>query len=163
MSKITYTRIRGTVAEARCSKKSTWGSPLYCECGCQTPHDDDPAINLDGVTVGAEYESDPGTYKLMRDGKPCGSISRTARDYICMDGHEYLGCNKAALNQLFAQQAAAPVAVSASAGETAEETIATVRLGEKLEEAEQDASNKHHFGWCNKCHSYCYGDCEANQ
>ena len=20
----------------------------------------------------------------------------------------------------------------------------------------------HGFGWCNKCHSYCYGDCEAS-
>lgn len=20
-----------------------------------------------------------------------------------------------------------------------------------------------HSGWCNKCHSYCYGDCEANR
>lgn len=28
---------------------------------------------------------------------------------------------------------------------------------------EEDYSvEKHGFGWCNKCHSYCYGDCEAN-
>lgn len=22
--------------------------------------------------------------------------------------------------------------------------------------------NSHGFGWCDKCHSYCFGDCEAN-
>jgi len=163
MSKITYTRIRGPKAEARCSNKSTWGSPLYCECGCQTPHDDDPSINLDGVTVGAEYESDPGTYQLVRDGKPCGSISRTATDYICIDKHEYLGCDKAALHNLFCQPVPESVETApVSAGETSAETVASVRFAERAQEARQDAENKHHFGWCNKCHSYCYGDCEAN-
>jgi hypothetical protein len=25
-----------------------------------------------------------------------------------------------------------------------------------------DAIEEHGFGWCDKCHSYCYGDCAAN-
>jgi hypothetical protein len=30
---------------------------------------------------------------------------------------------------------------------------------EKIETMERERQN--HPGWCNKCHSYCYGDCEA--
>ena len=30
---------------------------------------------------------------------------------------------------------------------------------EKIEE--KKASTKTHHGWCNKCGSYCYGDCDA--
>lgn len=27
--------------------------------------------------------------------------------------------------------------------------------------AELEAQRRNHPGWCDKCHSYCYGDCEA--
>ena len=28
--------------------------------------------------------------------------------------------------------------------------------------AEMERKRESHVGWCKKCHSYCYGDCEAN-
>ena len=32
-----------------------------------------------------------------------------------------------------------------------------------VEIADMDARMRQHPGWCDKCHSHCYGDCEANQ
>ncbi len=36
-------------------------------------------------------------------------------------------------------------------------------LTKTSEIAYQDEENKNYFGYCLKCHSYCYGDCEASQ
>lgn len=36
------------------------------------------------------------------------------------------------------------------------------KFGEATEKKKYTHSKeKKHFGWCDKCHSYCYGDCEA--
>ncbi len=48
-----------------------------------------------------------------------------------------------------------------SAGETPEETAAIVKLNDRIDMHEQDDTHKHHPGYCTKCHSYCYGDCES--
>ena len=37
------------------------------------------------------------------------------------------------------------------------------RIGEEnLDMAAEETARRAHPGWCDKCHSYCYGDCEAN-
>lgn len=52
-------------------------------------------------------------------------------------------------------------AVAQSPGEETHETSGIVAMTEKLQAVEMAATHKHHPGWCNKCQSYCYGDCEA--
>lgn len=58
---------------------------------------------------------------------------------------------------------ASPVLCPASqnSGEETHETAGIVAMTEKLQAVEMAATHKHHPGWCNKCQSYCYGDCEA--
>lgn len=48
-------------------------------------------------------------------------------------------------------------------GDTLTETAMRERMAEKADRSEQDARNATHPGYCTKCHSYCYGDCEASQ
>lgn len=50
-----------------------------------------------------------------------------------------------------------------SAGETAAETTAIEKTANKIATLELNEQNKHNPGWCSKCLSYCYGDCEANE
>lgn len=50
-----------------------------------------------------------------------------------------------------------------NAGEEQHETSVIVATLESLSIAEMDANNIHHPGWCNKCHTYCYGDCQAQE
>ena len=47
-------------------------------------------------------------------------------------------------------------------GEEPQETASIFAMQERLYEVELDAEHKDHPGWCNKCHSFCYGDCEAS-
>jgi hypothetical protein len=42
------------------------------------------------------------------------------------------------------------------------ETAQSEHDGEKLALGEQDDRNRNHPGYCTKCHTYCYGDCESN-
>jgi hypothetical protein len=47
-------------------------------------------------------------------------------------------------------------------GDTLAETAIREQMAETATLAEQDARNAQHPGYCTKCHSYCYGDCEAS-
>lgn len=47
-------------------------------------------------------------------------------------------------------------------GEESVETALIVAVQERAREMELDAEYGKHTGWCKKCHSFCYGDCEAN-
>jgi len=59
----------------------------------------------------------------------------------------------------------AEMAAEAAAFDAAQEKAAAERKAARL--AKIAAANamysepKHGPGWCNKCHSYCYGDCQA--
>lgn len=53
------------------------------------------------------------------------------------------------------------VAQPQNAGEESHETAAIIAMDEGLALMEMDERNKHHPGYCRKCHSWCYGDCEA--
>lgn len=46
-------------------------------------------------------------------------------------------------------------------GEESHETSAIVKADEQFYLAGIDQENKNHPGWCNRCHSYCYGDCQS--
>jgi hypothetical protein len=48
------------------------------------------------------------------------------------------------------------------AGGTLEETASSEKMMENIELAELDARYKGHTGYCTKCHSFCYGDCDDN-
>lgn len=156
-----FTRTRGQRATARCKNVGTYGSPLYCECGCQVPQDSD-VYNLIGLSAKVTKSFQVYT-ALMRDGKIVGAIDK-ARNYVSLDGNEYLGViDGSALSTLFSlpvegdepEQPMTP-------GSTLEETVAQVQTAEIIELAEMDERNASHPGYCKKCHSYCYGDCEAN-
>jgi hypothetical protein len=48
-------------------------------------------------------------------------------------------------------------------GGNIDETVAIVSQNETIETLELDYAHKNDFGWCNKCHSHCYGDCGVNK
>lgn len=47
-------------------------------------------------------------------------------------------------------------------GDTLAETATKVKTSENIELMRLDEEHKDHPGWCKKCHSFCYGDCDAN-
>lgn len=52
--------------------------------------------------------------------------------------------------------------IQTPSGDTIEETASVVHMADKIDLSELDARNEKYPGWCKKCHSFCYGDCEAN-
>lgn len=159
-----YGRIRGLKQEDRCTDPIK--GRLYCDCGCQDPHNDDPSINLMDIIVSGRANHGYADYTLTRDGQEVGEIN-TQYCALVLDGYEYLGCNRDEMSPLFDQIFDGDVNRFAhpqnnSAGDTLAETVATVRLAEKIALMEQDERCKNHPGYCTVCHSYCYGDCEAN-
>jgi len=159
-----YKGIRGRIAEDRCTNKSEYGSPLYCDCGCHTPRDTDPVLNLSDVTIIRKSGEGHANYILSRNGVECGSYN-SQYSAIYMDGNEYLGVSDDVVAHLLAIVRSGVMdkpSNDTNAGSTLEETAASESLADKLDLAEQDAKHGQHPGHCTKCHSYCYGDCEAN-
>jgi hypothetical protein len=157
-----YQMIRGQVANERCTNKSIWGSPLYCDCGCQTPRDTDPDINLTGVTVSRKLENGYADFILSRNGEEVGRIN-TQYNYIVLDGNEFLGVDEEFIADLLneARSVAEPTTDS-PAGDTLQDTAARVAAVVAIDLAEQDARNANQPGYCTICHSYCWGDCAAS-
>lgn len=156
-----FARTRGKRATARCTNvHPTWGSALYCDCGCQAPRSTD-TYNLDGLSV--RVVKSFKTYKaLIRDGAIVGSIDR-ARDYVSLDGNEYLGVIAGSpLATVFNLPVSGDEKETIiTAGSTPEETAANVASQERIDLAEMDSRNERRHGYCTKCHSFCYGDCDA--
>ena len=159
-----FTRTRGKNATSRCINIGTYGSPLYCECGCQTPtNDDEPNIKGLSATWYTKHEPIiPAYIALLRAGENVGMMD-PARQYIFIDGNEYLGVkidsNLATLFNLATEYADDS---TVTAGSTTEETAAQVSIADKHDLIDMDNRHKNHPGYCTKCHSFCYGDCEAN-
>ena len=153
---IKYKTIRGPAQKARCKRGQ---ARCYCDCGCMTPQPTDPPINLTGVTVGSQIKINPGSHTLLRNGQPVGSISPQHSDYICIDGHEYLGCDTAPLADLIAQARTMPSVSATTAGSTLAETAANEHAAEIADLNDQDTRNAGRAGYCTKCHTYCHGDC----
>lgn len=158
-----YKMIRGQVAEERCTNKNTWGSPLYCDCGCQTPRDTDQDIDLTGVTVSRKSENGYADFILTRNGEEVGSLN-TQYNYIFLDGNEFLGVDEEFIADLLnAARSMTEAVADTPAGDTLQETAARVAAVEGIDLAEQDARNANQPGYCTICHSYCWGDCTASQ
>jgi len=159
-----YGRIRGQKQKDRCT--DTLKGRLYCDCGCQNPHNDDPVIDLTGIIISDRANHGYADYTLTRNGQRIGELN-TQYCALVLDGYEYLGCDRdemtPLLNQIFDDydNNRFPQPKDNSTGDTLTETAANVRLIEKIADMEQDDRNKNHFGYCKKCHSYCYGDCES--
>jgi hypothetical protein len=159
--KINYKMIRGPVQSLRCTDDLK--GRLYCECGCQSPHDDDPIVDLTGVIVMGRASHGYADYILS-----CGDESGEINTQYCAliwGGHEYLGCDHEQLRPIFNQIFAGDKSKFAraddinTAGDTLEETAAAVIICEQLTLVEQDDRNRSHPGYCERCHSFCYGDC----
>lgn len=54
-----------------------------------------------------------------------------------------------------------PVTVEQPAPVTITEVAENERAAEESSLADMDKRNTGRIGWCTKCHSYCFGDCEA--
>jgi len=159
-----YSMIRSKAQEERCTNKGSWGSPLYCKCGCQTPLDTDPNLNLDGVTVSGKDNFRDAYYILLRNGLECGGRISIQNNYIVLDSVEYLGVERSFIQHLIdAARAINTTPKVENAGSTFAETVAFERMADKLDIMEQDDRNINNSGYCTKCHSYCFGDCEANE
>ena len=160
-----YKMIRGKAAEARCKNISVWGSPLYCKCGCQSPRDTDPILNLSEIVISRKSDEGYANFILSRNDVKCGSYN-SQYNSICLDGNEFLGVDKETVAHLFADvlsgkhESKDPKMISSDGG-TLEETAAIEKISEKVTLMEQDNRHASHHGYCNKCHSYCYGDCQS--
>ena len=157
-----FSRIRGEKTKPRCTDKY---DRLYCECGCQIPRIDDfndsqlNNIKLDWVDLRPMQNIRLGVF---RNQKRVGSID-FGKKYLSIDGNEYMGCCGEKWESLKSLKTSSPRPdFDSSAGSTLDETAAQVRQSEKIELTEQENKCKNHMGYCNKCHSFCYGDCEAN-
>jgi len=160
-----YTMIRGPRQRERCTDPIK--GRLYCECGCQTPYDDDPQINLTGIVVSGRAPQGYADYTLTRDGKRCGEIN-TQYCALMLDGYEFLGCDREEmrplLDQIFADGKSRfdrPENDSEPAGDSLAETAANVHMDETISDMGMDADHKGQVGYCTKCHTFCFGDCEA--
>lgn len=158
-----YKTIRGPKQKDRCTDEIK--GRLYCPCGCQEPHEDDPKINLNGVVVSGRAEEGYADYTLTRDGKVVGEIN-TQYCALILDGYEYLGCDRDELAPLLGQifknhKSRFPQKHWPHEGDLLQETTIREDFFEEIAIAEEDERNRNHPGWCTKCHSFCYGDCEA--
>lgn len=162
---IKYATIRGPNQRKRCTDPIK-GS-LYCKCGCMAPRDDDPRIDLTGIVVSGRAPQGYADYTLTRNGKRCGEIN-TQYCALMLDGHEFFGCSREdlrpLLDQIFADGKSLfdrPENDREPAGDSLAETAANVRHADSLADMEMDAAHKGQVGYCTKCHTYCFGDCEA--
>lgn len=161
-----FTRTRGKNAKSRCTKLfSDGGSALYCECGCQTPRDGDtPAPDaLFGVSAKrSDHIFNRGEIMLYRNGVQCG-MTDPAKDYLALDGNEYMGVESGYMKSfMHAMYESVPSwGEFMKAFESA--PLYTGAESAKMEELVLAESEPKHGenGYCRKCHSWCYGDCEA--
>ncbi len=158
-----FERTRGKNAETRCTEKdSEYGSALYCECGCQVPRSGDEP-NITGlIAKWTTFKAIPNYVGLYRDDKLVGEMD-WARDYMALDGNEYMGVKEGSKLAFVFKLPVLGIEdeVTMSAGSTLAGTAAQEKTFEKIQIAEMDDRLKEHPGYCRKCHSYCYGDCEA--
>lgn len=156
-----YKRIRSPEQSKRCTDPIK--GRLYCECGCQVPNPGDPPMDLGGITVSGRANHGYANYTLIRDGRRVGEIN-TQYTALILDGRQYLGCEGAEINELLSQchVVVSRAEVSVGAGGTRAETAATVRRDEQRWRKMNALPNRDHPGYCTACHTYCYGDCQAN-
>lgn len=107
--------------------------------------------NLNNLTISDTYmDCSYAEAIILRDGNYAGKVD-TQYSYVLLDAVEYRGVSKVEpmyqlvidAKKMFADREAKKVAKK-------EETIIT------------EKQPKHQFGYCPKCHTYCYGDCESN-
>jgi hypothetical protein len=103
---------------------------------------------------------------LTRNGQDCGYYN-SQYGAIYMEGHEFLGVDGADVAHLLQQvrnddyKPAENKENHDNAGTTLEETASIERALEIAALTDQDQAHKHHPGYCTKCHTYCYGDCDG--
>jgi hypothetical protein len=112
--------------------------------------------------VGHKADEGYANVELRRGRKYAGNIN-TQYSCISLAGVEYLGCTGIddLLTTARAVLAASPDD-SGPVGDSLEETAMHERIAEAADLADQDARNAGEDGYCPKCHTYCYGDCDAH-
>lgn len=110
-------------------------------------------ITTDGKPGGFAFFTIQGKFS----GKyPAGAYARIGNAYISREAYDMAMTLIAALD---AEVGKTEEQIALEAAEVERKQIAA--QNEAREQAEQATRNSHP-GWCNKCHSYCYGDCTAN-
>lgn len=161
-----FTKTRGKNAKSRCTKLlSDGGSALYCNCGCQTPRDGDtpaPEVFFGVSAKRSDHVFNRGEIELYRNGV-CIGIADPAKDYLCLDGNEYMGV-KSGYMKSFLREIYTSVPSWRDFMKSFESApLYTGAEVTKIQELEFAASEPKHGdnGYCRKCHSWCYGDCES--
>jgi len=158
-----FKRVRGKKVEARCKNVGTYGSPLYCDCGCQTPRRGDEPTPDSLLGLSARWTKNFQEYIGLFRGEDKVGMIDPGKQYIVLNNTEYLGVKKeSALGALLTLPIGGSYEAISSAGSTTEETVAQEYAVEKIDLAEMDERHKNHPGYCNKCHGFCWGDCTAN-
>lgn len=166
-----YTMVRGKYQRDRCTQG---GFALYCKCGCQEPREGDPAPRLEDVTIEKRpidgyFDKDP--IKLIRNSNVVGHVDY-GRSYVFLDGVEYLGVTESSAFSPYMIEAlqllttgaicyTQPTVVAAQTGDTIEETVMRERISERADLLDQDKQHDGQPGYCKKCHTFCFGDCES--
>jgi hypothetical protein len=107
------------------------------------------------------HSGKPGAFAFLelpfrQEKYPQGAYARLGNAYISQDVYDIL---TGMIEELNAENEKSDEQVAIENAEAAKKQKAIEN--EKRINAEQ-AERETHDGWCNKCHSYCYGDCEAN-
>lgn len=143
------------IRDSRRPCKEFDGPKMYCNCGCMAPVN--LSYDLTNVVVSGRTSQGYADYILTRDGNRVGEVN-TQYGTVYLDHVEYLTVAKTSpLYSLV--QAALDGKIPQRDARVAE--VMTYNEIRDTTEQEQDDRNAHHPGYCRKCHTYCYGDCQA--
>jgi hypothetical protein len=117
---------------------------------------------LNNLTLAKSAQDGYADMTIYRDGEAVGMVN-TQYCYVNLDGRDHQGIKPTHRLYPLVLRAremshAAPNA-SVVAPLTSEETAINEYRADDLTLAQQDARNSKHPGYCTKCHTYCYGDC----
>ena len=155
MTTITQQEECQAIRDKRRPCKEFAGPKMYCGCGCMSPVN--LSYDLTGVMVSGRAPSGYADYTLVRDGARVGAVN-TQYATIILDGVEYLSVSKTSPLFRLVQ-----TAKNSNAPKNATSIADVTMYAEVKDTTEQDMDRRgaDHPGYCRKCHTYCYGDCEA--
>lgn len=90
---------------------------------------------------------------------PAGAYARIGDAYIGQEAYEIAAKMIAELDAEISDATIATIKAATQAKEEQQKELAAIE-NEKI--VEEEEARRKHPGWCEKCGSYCYGDCSAN-
>jgi len=107
--------------------------------------------NLNNLTISDTYtDCSYSEAIILRDGNYAGKVD-TQYSYVLLDGSEYRGVKK---DDPMYQLVIDAIEMFVNRDEK--------KVEKKEEVIVPDRQSNRQFGFCPKCETYCYGDCESN-